>query len=385
MGTDESPLHYEPGGYHPVALGDTFKNNRYRIVHKLGWGGYAVVWAARDNILETWVAIKIQRAECGHPSAELLKLEWISQLCGSEYMGRFLDSFVHVGPYGHHQCIVTELLGPSLKMVIDHYARSQDDEDEEPYRLNEDAALRITKKLLRAVSSFHEAGFAHGDLSGANVVFTVSGIGSLSEDELLHLMEPPETNESIRQGGIDEIPVSTPLVRTADWYEWIDDDREDIRVIDWGEAFKHGQVPDRLNQPKVLRAPETMFAGPFDHRVDLWRAGIIIYMLVFGACPFVYTYDDAGLIDQMVGFIEELPQQWTQEWKDMQEKSKDDRPTMDPEKWKKDCLPYTCKLEEKFHKEAPPDLMPLLPVIRGLMRFLPSDRLSAAEALQLID
>ena len=39
---------YRKGGYHPTHLDDTFKDGRYKTVHKLGWGGYAVVWLARD-------------------------------------------------------------------------------------------------------------------------------------------------------------------------------------------------------------------------------------------------------------------------------------------------------------------------------------------------
>lgn len=46
---DAEPLErYRKGGYHPTHLGDTFKDGRYKIVHKLGWGGYATVWLARD-------------------------------------------------------------------------------------------------------------------------------------------------------------------------------------------------------------------------------------------------------------------------------------------------------------------------------------------------
>ena len=40
---------YRPGGYHPVCLGDTFKNGRYKIHHKLGRGGFSTVWLARDK------------------------------------------------------------------------------------------------------------------------------------------------------------------------------------------------------------------------------------------------------------------------------------------------------------------------------------------------
>lgn len=47
--TQESLSKYQPGGYHPVNLGDTFKNDRYKIHHKLGWGGFSTVWLAKDR------------------------------------------------------------------------------------------------------------------------------------------------------------------------------------------------------------------------------------------------------------------------------------------------------------------------------------------------
>lgn len=48
---DQESMHaYKPGGFHPVCLEDTFENGRYIIRHKLGWGGFATVWLARDTM-----------------------------------------------------------------------------------------------------------------------------------------------------------------------------------------------------------------------------------------------------------------------------------------------------------------------------------------------
>lgn len=47
----ESLLCYKPGGFHPVKLGDTFRDGRYEIHHKLGWGDSSTVWLAHDKEL----------------------------------------------------------------------------------------------------------------------------------------------------------------------------------------------------------------------------------------------------------------------------------------------------------------------------------------------
>jgi len=43
----ENPDWYQPGGYHPVHLGDVYRE-RYRVINKLGFGTYSTVWLARD-------------------------------------------------------------------------------------------------------------------------------------------------------------------------------------------------------------------------------------------------------------------------------------------------------------------------------------------------
>jgi hypothetical protein len=65
-------------------------------------------------------------------------------------------------------------------------------------------------------------------------------------------------------------------VRKAGWDDWIDEDDEDIRLIDWGETFVHGAEPTKLAQPADLRAPEIIFGGRFDYRLDLWRVGCTV-------------------------------------------------------------------------------------------------------------
>jgi hypothetical protein len=47
---EEKISRYRPGGFHPVALGNSFKEGRYTVVHKLGYGGFSTVWVAYDDM-----------------------------------------------------------------------------------------------------------------------------------------------------------------------------------------------------------------------------------------------------------------------------------------------------------------------------------------------
>ena len=50
---------YTAIGFHPVLLGDTLNDGRYRVVHKLGFGVVGTVWLACDSGEARYVSIKI--------------------------------------------------------------------------------------------------------------------------------------------------------------------------------------------------------------------------------------------------------------------------------------------------------------------------------------
>lgn len=73
--------------------------------------------------------------------------------------------------------------------------------------------------------------------------------------------------------------VPRQIVKSTEWTGWPyedDDDDEDVRLIDLGEAFTREDIPENLAQPGGLQAPETIFTDQFDYRLDLWRAGLIV-------------------------------------------------------------------------------------------------------------
>lgn len=71
-----------------------------------------------------------------------------------------------------------------------------------------------------------------------------------------------------------EIP--SQLIKAACWDNWIDEEFEDVRLIDFGEMFSLDQPPPKLAQPTPLRSPETIFTDLVDYKVDLWRVGCVV-------------------------------------------------------------------------------------------------------------
>ena len=41
---------YRPGGYHPVDLGNEFKDGQYKVIRKLNYGSVSTVWLAHDTM-----------------------------------------------------------------------------------------------------------------------------------------------------------------------------------------------------------------------------------------------------------------------------------------------------------------------------------------------
>lgn len=65
----EPRYRYESGWYYPLCIGEV-PNHRYRVEHKLGWGGFSTLWLAYNLHQEKAVALKItllgHRAEHEH-------------------------------------------------------------------------------------------------------------------------------------------------------------------------------------------------------------------------------------------------------------------------------------------------------------------------------
>lgn len=148
---------YEAEGHHPIQLGDVLDDGRYRVIHKLGSGGYANVWLCRDLAAPTpkYVALKILMAEASTEDCrELLCAEQLKSTMVANETGPIcapLRHFETYGPNGSHLCFVYPVLGPKVSSGLLNSA-------EDP-----DRALReICHETVAALALLHALGICHG-------------------------------------------------------------------------------------------------------------------------------------------------------------------------------------------------------------------------------
>ncbi|KAG6171134.1 hypothetical protein E4U35_006572 [Claviceps purpurea] len=372
----ESLDRYEPGGYHPVALGDVLKDGRYKILHKLGWGGHATTWAAKDQKDDRYVAVKIMVSKI-EESRELKMLRALSALPkdhpGSSYVNQMLDHFTHVGPNGTHNCLVLELVGPNVAEFVEYYRMNN--------RLPAKLAKLFAKQTLQGLDFLATNNIGHGDLHTGNLAIVVPGLDALNEEDFITRLGKVETGAVTK---LDDGPwapnVPTEIIRPAlfQGQDIMAAPCPSIKIIDFGEAFFGDDAPSTLKTPRVLQAPEIVFGDQLDLRVDLWSAGCLIFDLVSGYRPLDAWWSQFNLVRQMIAATsEELPSRWQAKWRAMQrEKARGDGgPTL--QKWLEQVY-FHDENDAEFTME---EIACVTKAIAGLLRLEPSLRATARESL----
>ncbi|KAG8670498.1 hypothetical protein FPOAC1_009919 [Fusarium poae] len=391
-GVDAEALYrYEPGGYHPLQLGETLKNGRYKIIHKLGWGGFSTIWAARDQRDDCYVAVKIKVADAKH-NRELDILRALSCLPkhhpGSSHINRMLDHFTLVGPNGSHDCLVLELVGPSVSDVASNDCKGR--------RLPAKLMKHVARQALLGIDFLSVNGIAHGDLHTRNIALVVPGLQSLSEEDFVARLGKPETGVVTRVDG-GPLGKDVPAQMTQSASSWGLDDmpsRPSVKIIDFGEAFFDNNAPTSLNTPISVRPPEVVFGDRLDRRVDFWGAGCLIFELITGQPPFdAIMQTPPLLVEQMLEELsDELPSRWQAQWEVMQKdiaerRAEQQTPPEDsfPEddiytlhEWLEEC--YNC-CDEKMAEFTKEELASMATAIGSMMRFEPSLRATPREML----
>lgn len=255
---------YCPGGLHPTHIGEVF-NNRYEVLHKLGFGAFSTVWLVHDLHTTRNVSMKILSAEQSANSNELNVMKYLTKQGAShpgyKHIAHLLDNFYIEGPNGRHLCLITDVLGPKCF-----------DFDERAYLgLDAPVAKNITTQLLTALHLLHACGVLHGDLHPGNVVFRINHIATLPLATLRETIGTPHTVPTRREDWSKKSGDPRYIVQCLDQDSVFPECASwDIVLIDFGGSFFEAHPPPRIQTPSPFMPPEAIFGKTFSRAIDIW-------------------------------------------------------------------------------------------------------------------
>jgi eukaryotic-like serine/threonine-protein kinase len=234
---------------------------KFKLLERVGVGGFGTVWRALDLRLNRTVAIKI-------PHAHLV--ESANDVARFDGEARAAAGLRHPGIVTVHD--VTEVDGlPALvcdfvtgKSLRDLIATS---------RMDRRAAAVLIAKVADALAYAHSMGAIHRDIKPANIMLD---------------------NSAAESGG-----VAAPAA--AGW-------PGEPRIVDFGFAFLEQESVHLTEDGAIIGTPAYMSpeqalgrdaAHPLDHRCDIYGLGVVLFELLTGALPFAGTRSE--LLRKVIG------------------------------------------------------------------------------------
>lgn len=193
MANEEDLQDYVPGGYHTCYIGETYKNGKYTLVRKLGWGHFLTVWLAKDNDKHCHVAMKIVRSAKNFTQTAIDEIKLLDKVRTSDihhpghmHVIQLLDTFTHKGPNGIHVCMVFEVLGENLLSLIRRYKHRG---------IPIVFVKQIAKQLLSALDFLHrKCGVIHTDMKPENVLIEIGDV-----EQIVRLVEEQEQRAKLQR------------------------------------------------------------------------------------------------------------------------------------------------------------------------------------------
>jgi len=145
-------------------------SGRYELLEKIGEGGMAVVYKAKDNLLNRFIAVKILRPEFTKDKSFVENFKRESQSAAGLSHPNIVGVY-DVGKEGNINHIVMELVdGRPLSEII---------AEEAP--MDYKKVIDITKQLASALKVAHNNSIIHRDVKPHNVLVTKDGVAKLAD------------------------------------------------------------------------------------------------------------------------------------------------------------------------------------------------------------
>ncbi len=143
---------------------------RYEIIEKVGEGGMAYVFKARDNLLNRYVAVKILKSEYSKDEVFVKRFRTEAQSAASLIHPNIVSVF-DVGEDRGISYIVMELLeSKTLKDYI-----------QEKGALPSDIVLKIAAQIASALEAAHKAHIVHRDIKPQNIMLNKNLVAKVTD------------------------------------------------------------------------------------------------------------------------------------------------------------------------------------------------------------
>ncbi|RYP86189.1 hypothetical protein DL769_000801 [Monosporascus sp. CRB-8-3] len=280
---------YRRGGLHPIRLGDFLgDSDRFRVVHKLGYGHFSTVWLCFDKQEKLWRGVKVLCAEESvEYNPELRAMRYFegfsAEYMSDNHIGIPLEHFWLTGPNGRHLCLVLPLLGPRIQ------GNDKEDYDDQLLPLKAqipEVYTEVAFQVTRGLNVLHRRGLCHGDVRPANILLQYDRKAyQLSEAEMMGMLHKPE-DYAVRLSPGKVLPAGVPpyLVAPADQSRLRSLLSGKISIVDFGLSYPTHSEDGPLSKPEIgmpcgYAAPEILFFGPKASAgipTDVWALAITI-------------------------------------------------------------------------------------------------------------
>ncbi|WP_170105297.1 Stk1 family PASTA domain-containing Ser/Thr kinase [Desmospora activa] len=143
---------------------------RYEVISRVGGGGMAVVYKARDVLLNRHVAIKVLNESLSNDSEFVRRFSREAQAAASLSHPNVVSVY-DVGQEGHTHYIVMEYIeGPTLKEYIEQYSP-----------LTAEEIVSIASQICDALSHAHDNQIVHRDIKPHNILLGYNGRAKVTD------------------------------------------------------------------------------------------------------------------------------------------------------------------------------------------------------------
>ncbi|XP_059611272.1 probable serine/threonine-protein kinase dyrk2 isoform X2 [Phlebotomus argentipes] len=314
-------------------------HNRYKILATLGEGTFGRVVKVKDLQMDHCMALKIIKNVEKYREAAKLEINALEKIAEKDpncehLCVRMLDWFNYHG----HMCIAFEMLGLS---VFDFLREN----NYEPYPL--DHVRHMSYQLIYSVKFLHDNKLTHTDLKPENILFVDSEYSTtfnLKKSRDVHFVKCT-----------------------------------DVRLIDFGSATFDHEHHSTIVSTRHYRAPEVILELGWSQPCDVWSIGCIMFELYLGITLF-QTHDNREHLAMMERILGAIPYRMAKKTKtkyfyhgklNWDEKSSAGRYVRDH-----------CKPLEKYMLSKSSDHVQLFDLIKRMLEYEPSQRMTLGEALR---